>query len=284
MLVDTPGFDDPKKTDSHILHQIATVLAAQLKLGFDLKGVVYLWRVADIRHSGGAANSLAIFKKIVGSYNFKNVMLATNRWDQVVEKVGAQREKELRNDFWKDLIVGGARMTRWYGDYPSGRAIISRLLDDIGNGSVVLDLQKEMVIEEKALKDTTAGAYLNEDLQALRAKEAEEQTRREEMARSAVQPTRAQIRNTERSIESGKERIAAVDREQEELDRKIAEEVQSQLDKEKAAASKKKSLASRITAAVGVLTLFFNLDPDAKRDVGNWFNSLTDWVNNVFSS
>lgn len=64
LLMDTPGFDDPLRTDAEILNEIADVLAAQHKLGVKLKGVIYLHRITDIRYTGASIKTFEICKRI----------------------------------------------------------------------------------------------------------------------------------------------------------------------------------------------------------------------------
>jgi hypothetical protein len=287
MLVDTPGFDDPHKSDSQILKQISTVLAAQYKLGFNLKGVIYLYRISDIRHTGGASNALSLFTRICGDQAFKNVVLTTTRWDQIPETTGTKREAELREGFWKHMLTLDASMARYKGNHASALVIVSKVLKLAGKDAVVLKLQREMVEENKALKDTCAGSFVNDDLRAVRAKHEEEIATLKTLRNQLNNDDRRKVQSTEDGIESEEEKLASAKRDQEELGRRIAEEVQERIQEEaKKSKRNRSSVAAMISAAVGVLGLFFNLSPEAKSDLTQWFSdfSLSDFISNLFTS
>jgi hypothetical protein len=287
MLVDTPGFDDPYKSDSQILKQISTVLAAQYKLGVNLKGVIYLYRVSDIRHTGGASSALALFTKICGDHAFKNVVLTTTRWDQIPEATGAKRETELRQGFWKHMLTCDASMARYKGDRPSALAIVSKVLKIAGKGAVVLDLQREMVEENKALKDTSAGSFVNDDLRAVRAKHEEELAALEALRRQLVNADSRKVQSTEEGIEEEKKKVDSTKRDQEELERRISEDVEAKIQQKTEKLKRGRSgVSAMISAAIDVLSLFFSLDQEAKSELTQWFSgfSLSGFISNLFSS
>jgi predicted GTPase len=66
LLIDTPGFDDSERTDTEILTEIARILSAQYELGVQLKGVIYIHRITDIRYARSSVKTFEIFKKICG--------------------------------------------------------------------------------------------------------------------------------------------------------------------------------------------------------------------------
>ncbi|KAH7357223.1 P-loop containing nucleoside triphosphate hydrolase protein [Rhexocercosporidium sp. MPI-PUGE-AT-0058] len=158
LLIDTPGFDDSKRTDVDILTEISKLLAAQYKLGVSLKGIIYLHRITDNRYQGSSVRTLDVFREICGEKALRNVILASTRWDKVQEHEGAARETQLREKFWSYMLDHGSKMTRYYGDRDSAHAMISQLL---GSGNVVLDIQRQLVDEGKSLDETTAGALVN---------------------------------------------------------------------------------------------------------------------------
>jgi hypothetical protein len=90
---------------------------------------------------------------------FLNVTLVTTFWDLVEQKEGLELEKELIMTFWADMINCGSRVFRFDGKRESGLEIIDVLLL---REKVILQLQRELVLENKKLVDTAAGAYLNE--------------------------------------------------------------------------------------------------------------------------
>lgn len=77
---------------------------------------------------------------------------------------GVQRESELRSkdNFWGAMEKGGSRILRHFGNSQSASSIVSFLIDK--KSRVVLDIQRQMVDEEKALNETTAGKFVQKEL------------------------------------------------------------------------------------------------------------------------
>jgi hypothetical protein len=163
VIIDTPGFDDPKRSDSEVLNEISRMLSAQYQLKIPLKGIIYLHRITDVRVSRGDMNALRIFRKICGEQALSNVLLVTTRWGEVDESIGAQREKELRQDFW--ACMESCPMYRFFGDKGSAMGIVSQLL---GKANIVLEIQRELVEEQMPLNETSAGSAVSHDIAELK--------------------------------------------------------------------------------------------------------------------
>ncbi|KAH0368177.1 hypothetical protein KCU65_g4235, partial [Aureobasidium melanogenum] len=95
LLLDTPGFDDTNRSDTEVLSEIARILAAQYEIGVQLKGIIYLQRITDIKMSGSSMKTLQIFQRICGETALTNVLLVTTRWSEIEESLGASREQDL---------------------------------------------------------------------------------------------------------------------------------------------------------------------------------------------
>jgi hypothetical protein len=157
-VVDCPGFDDTRRSDSDILEEIANLLALQYILGVKLIGVLYLHRITDNRMQGSARKSLEMFTKLVGDAALPNVVLVTTMWGLVNDKDEAnQRYDELREEYWCDMIDKGSLTTQFGGSRASAEGILAQLL---GKKEVVLKVQKELVDQDMKLSETSAGAYL----------------------------------------------------------------------------------------------------------------------------
>jgi len=163
-LVDTPGFDDTNKTDTEILELVSEWMARTYEAGLKLKGIIYLHRISDVRMQGSALRNLNMFRKLCGDQCFTNVILMTSRWDSVPPEIGAAREKELAETFWKPMLTKGSRMSRYVTDEDGKNAINSLL----GLPPVVLTIQREIVDEHKDLIDTGAGSELSRELATLK--------------------------------------------------------------------------------------------------------------------
>jgi len=170
LIVDTPGFNDPKLSDSAILSQLAQILSLQHQFTdykINLKGIVYLHRITDNRYDAAAERTFDIMQKICGQRALKNVALVTTMWDTGVSKeVARSRERELHTLRWSAILDAGASMYTFKGkkDLAGPRAIVSQL---VGGEPVVLELQEELQ-RNSSLLQTTAGAYARETLENLR--------------------------------------------------------------------------------------------------------------------
>ncbi|KDQ10124.1 hypothetical protein BOTBODRAFT_68830 [Botryobasidium botryosum FD-172 SS1] len=167
-LIDTPGFDDTEKSDTDILSLIATHLAGAYKAGHRLTGLLYLHRIIDNRVGGVSSKNMRMFHKLCGDAVLKNVVLCTTMWSLVSEEVGAQREAQLKSEFWQEMIRKGASTARYDGTGQDAQRIISHLMS-LG-GAPPLRIQEEMVDQGKSLIDTAAGAHINEEILRLEAK------------------------------------------------------------------------------------------------------------------
>ncbi|KAI5814569.1 P-loop containing nucleoside triphosphate hydrolase protein, partial [Pyronema omphalodes] len=156
-LIDTPGFDDAYRPDADILLEIAQCLTAQFKSGVRMKGIVYVHRITDIRFQQSDVKVLKILELICGPQTFSNVILATNMWHEIDTFKGQQRTQELRRSFWAPLIQKGAIVHRFDGTTTSARHIFGQLL---GKRDVMLQIHRELIIEEKILGETQVGKFL----------------------------------------------------------------------------------------------------------------------------
>jgi hypothetical protein len=162
-IVDTPGFDDTTRSDAEIMEQIVSFLCAQYQLGIPLKGIIYLHRITDNRMAGSAQRYFEMFKCLCGERNLKNVVLLTTMWSELSnEAQGLQRERQLRKEFWKDMEQRGSTIRRFDGSRTSAEAFICRLVRE---KDIVLDIQHELVDQDKILEDTAAGQWILPSIQ-----------------------------------------------------------------------------------------------------------------------
>lgn len=135
--------------------------------GLKLTGVVYLREMTETRMRGSAVKNLRMFKELCGRDSLKNVVLVTTKWDSVDPQVGLDREKELKENWWKDMMDVGCRLERHNGKAHSAQAIIRKMLP---RSSTVLQMQRELVDEKKNLSETTAGKTIVGELKLLQIK------------------------------------------------------------------------------------------------------------------
>ena len=163
-LVDAPGFNDTVKTDADVLEEIASFLTTTYQQGTTLDGIIYLQRITDVRMEGSSMKSLRTLRKICGRQFYKKIMLVTTRWEQVTDKARAEAtEQELTStsDFWGTMIKGGCRTGRHDNTQASALKLIGSFIEK-RNENVALDIQKEMVEQNKELIDTNAGQEVDE--------------------------------------------------------------------------------------------------------------------------
>lgn len=162
ILVDTPGFNDTFRSDEEILTEITNWLAATYKQGKKIAGIIYLHPINQPRMEGSSLLNFTVMQKLCGSETFENVVLASTFWDVVDEESGARREDELCQtpQFWGGMKRNGSKVIR-IRDYGQSVDILLQLA---AKPEVALQVQREMVEEEKTLSDTAAGQRLNQDL------------------------------------------------------------------------------------------------------------------------
>lgn len=103
---------------------------------------------------GSSVKNLRMFRKLCGSNNLRNVILATTMRDSISEDQGAMRESELITNFWKDMIAEGSTLDRVSDCRQYPIKLVEKLLN---NKKMVLKLQEELS-SGKTLIQTEAGA------------------------------------------------------------------------------------------------------------------------------
>lgn len=167
-MVDTPGFDDTRRTDSQILLEVALWLNAAHISHIKLTGIVYLHRIGYTRVGGSGIKNLRMFKKLCGNDSLSSVILATTMWNESNREAGRLREEQLKKEsiLWKPLIDQGSRVFRQDNDHISGEAIIRYLINR--KRPVTLDIQHEMVDKKMTLDQTAAGSELVSEVEHLK--------------------------------------------------------------------------------------------------------------------
>lgn len=93
-----------------------------------LAGIIYLHRISDNRMAGSLVDTLGLFSKLCGMSVMGNVIIATSMWDEVNEKRGPQREQELIESFFKDMVANGCAVKRFEKTRESAWAIVDIIL------------------------------------------------------------------------------------------------------------------------------------------------------------
>ncbi|KAH7925413.1 kinase-like protein [Leucogyrophana mollusca] len=153
VFVDTPGFDDSKRTDYDILRDISKWLEQTYRQGITLTGILLFHRISESRMRGTPVKNLAVFEELCGKDALQNVVLTTTMWDEVSIEVGLEHEEQLKTQFWHPMISHGCRTARFESSSDSAWEIINQF--DINNRRAV-KLQTEVVDEGKKFSETSA--------------------------------------------------------------------------------------------------------------------------------
>ena len=149
-----------------------------------------------------------MFRKLCGDAALANVVLVTNMWGEVSPEVGEARESELSDNFFKPVLDLGAQMVRHHNTVHSAHDVIRRI---IVNCPVVLQIQRELVDENKDIVDTAAGEVANRELdEQMRRHQAELEVVREEMEQASKEKdeqTRRELEKETRKLQERMEKI-----------------------------------------------------------------------------
>lgn len=267
LLIDTPGFDDTKRTDADILAEIATLLALQHESGIVLKGIIFLHRISDIKFGGSAYKTMEIFRRICGKAALANVMLVTSRWSDVDEETGAMREKDLRENFWSFMLNAGSQLSRFYGDRDSAIALVSQLLH---KDNVVLEIQQELRAG-RTLRETAAGSYVSQDIETLKAEHAKDIQSLEDSLREQMKEKDMMMKESlEEALTKEREKLGIQQKREDDLD-KAQERLKSA--RTRAAEMFKTAAATTlplVAFALDVLGQFVDIDPGLRNIVDAW--------------
>ncbi|KAF5347284.1 hypothetical protein D9756_009999 [Leucocoprinus leucothites] len=164
ILMDTPGFDDTKTTDSDVLKMIAASLSLCRGNHLKLAGVIYMHRIVDNRMGGISSRNFRMFRQLCGDSSLSKVVIVTTMWDQIDMTLGEAREAELmtKTIFFEPAVTRGAHMARHDNTHASAASIIRSVLTRCHE-------QKPLQIQEELengvdISATKAGQELNQDI------------------------------------------------------------------------------------------------------------------------
>ncbi|KAM0543977.1 hypothetical protein ACHAPJ_012072 [Fusarium lateritium] len=163
-VVDTPGFGDTLRGEAEIVAEITDYLAAQHLSGLPLRGILYLHKITDNKITAASQEHLYLLRKIVGDDALTNVVLVTTMWNilrREDRQRALQREQQLIDNFWSPMIDRGAYVAQFNGTPQSAYPLIHQLADQ---QSVVLDIQREIVDQDRSILETATGATLAQKL------------------------------------------------------------------------------------------------------------------------
>jgi len=138
---------------------------ASYKKRIRLAGLLYFHRISDNRMAGTPLKNLQVFEKLCGE-SFDRLVLTTTMWSEVDEKVGAERERELKEMYWKSMVERGSPVKRFLSTRESAFEILTPIFDEVYRRSALL-LHREMGELSLHLNKTSTGKALDKELDAL---------------------------------------------------------------------------------------------------------------------
>ncbi|KAI5997331.1 P-loop containing nucleoside triphosphate hydrolase protein [Pisolithus orientalis] len=199
VLVDTPGFDDTRKSDLDILKLISDWLNTEYQTTRPmLSAMLYFHRISDNRMAGTPLKNLRVFEKLCGKNAMSKVILVTTMWDEVDTEVGDERLKELKDNYWKMMISRGSTTFECKDVRGSPMNLLQQIVrrkkeqelmgqDEEGEGGV--QLQEEISNMKLELQETAAGQQLCSRLEELARKRMETLRRIRDETKGADQKT-----------------------------------------------------------------------------------------------
>ena len=149
-----------------------------------LAGIIYLHEISLDRVTGTALKNQNLFKMLCGDDALQHVVLVTTKWRKLdSHDLGVERETELSDIFWKDMLRNGSSIMRFDGTAKSAQTIVYGILSK-RSINVTLRIQEELVDLKKYLPQTDAGKTLYNDLQRLHDRLKGELTRLRDMDRA----------------------------------------------------------------------------------------------------
>jgi len=161
---------------------------------------------------GSATKNIQLLREICGNQFLRRVTLVTTMWDSVKQNVGVNREWELQNSYWKEILDYGAMYHRQDGT----RAAALRVIDGYFNSSLPpanmkSNIEHQIMERGTPLPETDAGRFT---LESIRQKihqykmklQEKRQEQQENMYDEALEEEAAQI---EEAIKKGEEELGS---------------------------------------------------------------------------
>lgn len=178
-LIDTPGFNDTLRDETAVLKNIASWLEQSYRQPphKKLNGIIYMQMITDKRMTGSTLRNLRMFRELCGDNPLKNVILVTAGWGDARStgklNQATENEIQLKTDpiFWQPMIKRGSQVMKFEDTQQSAIDIIWKL---VGQEPVLLQIQEELVDQNKDLVDTSAGSAVDAEIKKLEKKYREE--------------------------------------------------------------------------------------------------------------
>jgi hypothetical protein len=109
---------------------------------------------------GATVKNLEMFQKLCGKDRFERVILTTTMWpdDPSDYRDAKEREKELRDEYWRVMIQKGSHTVKFNGTQSSAWSILDPL---VKKAKQAILIQRELKKSWKDVPDTAAGKQLH---------------------------------------------------------------------------------------------------------------------------
>jgi AIG1 family len=167
-FVDTPGFNSASASDVTVLLDITNWIKNHYGSSRRIVAALYLFSIQNARVTPSEFRTLRLFRELIGDGNMSNVGLVSTNWNSTAADTAELREGWLKEEYWAEMVKGGATTYRCGNDFESGYRIVKEFLQ---REPVQLKIQEEMT-DGKSLNDTDAGKEVCRQLtDAMREKE-----------------------------------------------------------------------------------------------------------------
>ena len=122
---------------------------------------------------GATRRNLEMFRKLCGDEALRNVVLGTTKWDEVKLETGQQREQQLRDTYWNEMVQLGSVIMQVHADSSSVWKIVNRILEN--DRVEFVRIQEELLELRRIIPDTDAGKTLLYTLEDLRKRLLDEE-------------------------------------------------------------------------------------------------------------
>ncbi|KAG5650256.1 hypothetical protein H0H81_000152 [Sphagnurus paluster] len=172
IVLDTPGLDDTDGedtlTDLALLKRIADWFNQSYanEMHIKLAGVIYLHEITQTRMLRMAQENLDTFHKLCSQRATKNTILVTTKWSHAKPAVAIEREKQLKDEHWKEMSNKGSRIARLNPPESTALGLVKLILAR-NTANQASEIQAELVEIDMFLAETEAGRTLNYTLKDL---------------------------------------------------------------------------------------------------------------------
>ncbi|KXX73720.1 GTP-binding protein A [Madurella mycetomatis] len=164
-LIDTPGFDDDKRSDLQILEAIFKWMTREGYLRHHLlDGLIFLHPITLNRVGGSERKRTRLLQEILGPKAYRRIIIATTMWGDLRSEEMAKSRLEGRisaGGVWNAMYSQGALMMPHDNTKESAHKIIQKIVETSDkHGKVRSQLESELVRDKGRVSGTSAGKEL----------------------------------------------------------------------------------------------------------------------------